>query len=174
MDGMEELRQSVDALQEYVLRNTAHDNQEVIEQGERLKRELFRYLAVVYDREERKEDALGAYRELCETEVQEELLETAYLRRIALEQEKSKETAYETGKEALSRIPDSETLAEKSLEMLAGLENMTKEGCGKELEILSDCYPNLRSLKNYHRLEEKYELTEGGNQDEDQNTSAGD
>lgn len=172
-DGMEELEQNTDALQEYVLKNTAQDNQEVIEQGERLKRELFRYLAVAYDREDMKENALEAYQELCETEVQEELLEAAYLRRIALEQEKSKETAYETGKEALARLPDSELLAEKSLEILAELENMTKEGRGKELELLSDRYPDLKSLKNYSRLEEKYELTEGGNQDEDKNASAG-
>lgn len=172
-DGMEVLTDDVDVLQKYLLRNTTQDNQEIIEQGEILKRELFRYLAAAYDREDMKEKALEAYQELCGTEEKEELLEAVYLRRIALEMEQSKETAFETGKEALSRIPDSEILAEKTLEVLAGIETMTKEQCWKEVELLSDCYTDLKSLKNYHRLEEMYESTEGGGQDEDKNASAG-
>lgn len=172
-DGMEVLTDDADALQKYLLRNTTQDNQEIIEQGEILKRELLRYLAAAYDREDMKEKALEAYQELCGTEEKEELLEAVYLRRIALEMEQSKETAFETGKEALSRIPDSEILAEKTLEVLAGIETMTKEQCWKEVELLSDCYTDLKSLKNYHRLEEMYESTEGGGQDEDKNASAG-
>ncbi len=172
-DGMEELTDNVDVLQKYMLRNTTQDNQEIIERGEILKRELFRYLAAAYDREDMKEKALEAYQELCKTEEKEELLEAVYLRRIALEMEQSKEKAFETGKEALSRIPDSEILAEKALEVLAGIETMTKEQCWKEVEYLSGCYTDLKNLKNYHRLEEIYELAEGGGQDEDKNTSAG-
>lgn len=172
-DGMKELEENVDALQDYVLNNTAQDNWTIIERGEDIKRDLFRYLAAAYDREELKEKALEAYRELCRTEVQEELLEAAYLRRMALEKEQSKEAALETGKEALERIPDSRLLAEKSLEILAELETMTEERCRKELESLSGFYPNLKSLENYHRLEEIYELTEGGNQHEEKNAAAG-
>lgn len=172
-DGMEVLTDDVNVLQKYLLRNTTQDNQEIIEQGEILKMELFRYLAAAYDREDMKEKALEAYQELCEIEEKEELLEAVYLRRIALEMEQSKETAFETGKEALSRIPDSEILAEKTLEVLAGIETMTKEQCWKEVELLSDCYTDLKSLKNYHKLEEMYEATEGGDQDEDKNASAG-
>lgn len=172
-DGMEVLTDDVNVLQKYLLRNTTQDNQEIIEQGEILKMELFRYLAAAYDREDMKEKALEAYQELCEIEEKEELLEAVYLRRIALEMEQSKETAFETGKEALSRIPDSEILAEKTLEVLAGIETMTKEQCWKEVELLSDCYTDLKSLKNYHKLEEMYESTEGGDQDEDKNASAG-
>lgn len=172
-DGMKELEENIDALQEYVLKNTSQDNWTIIEQGEDLKRELFRYLAAAYDREELKEKALEAYQELCRTEAQEELLEAAYLRRIALEKEQSKEMALETGKEALERIPESRQLAEKCLDILAELETMTKEKCGKELEVLSGFYPDLKSLENYHRLEEIYELTEGGNQDEEKSAAAG-
>lgn len=172
-DGMKGLEENIDALQEYVLKNTSQDNWTIIEQGEDLKRELFRYLAAAYDREELKEKALEAYQELCRTEAQEELLEAAYLRRIALEKEQSKEMALETGKEALERIPESRQLAEKCLDILAELETMTKEKCGKELEVLSGFYPDLKSLENYHRLEEIYELTEGGNQDEEKSAAAG-
>lgn len=154
-DRMEELKDDVDALQEYVLRNTAEDNREIIEQGEVLKRELFRYLAAAYDREDMKEQALEAYRILCGTEIQEELLESAYLRRIALELEKNAETAFATGKEALESIPDSEALAEKSLEALARMEDMTEEECRKELETLEELYPDLKSLERYHELEKQ-------------------
>lgn len=172
-DGMEVLADDVDVLQKYMLRNTTQDNQEIIEKGEILKRELFRYLAAAYDREDMKDKALEAYQELCAIEEKEELLEAVYLRRIALEMEQSKEMAFETGKEALSRIHDSEVLAEKTLEVLAGIETMTKEQCWKEVEYMSGCYTDLKSLKNYHRLEEIYELAEGGGQDEDKNVSAG-
>lgn len=154
-DGMEELKDDVDALQEYVLQNTAEDNREIIEQGEVLKRELFRYLAAAYDREDMKEQALEAYRILCGTEIREELLESAYLRRITLELEKNAETALATGKEALARIPDSEALAEKSLEVLTKMEDMTEEECRKELETLEELYPDLKSLEHYHKLEEQ-------------------
>ncbi len=153
-DGMKELEENVDALQEYVFQNTAADNQEIIKQGESLKRELLRYLAAAYDREEMKDQALDAYRELCGTEIHKELLEAAYLRLIALEMEQNREIALATAKEALSRIPDSESLAEKSLEVLAGMEAMTKEECGKELEILEGFYPDLKLLENYQRMEE--------------------
>ena len=153
-DGMKELEENVDSLQEYVFQNTTSDNQEIIEQGEELKRELYRYLAAAYDREEMKEQALDAYQELCGTEVREELLEAAYLRRITLEMEQSREIALETAKEALSRIPDSEVLAEKSLEVLAGMEAMTKEERRKELEILEGLYPNLKLLENDQKAEE--------------------
>ena len=62
--------------------------------------------------------------------------------------------ALETAKEALSRIPDSEALAEKSLEVLAGMEAMTKEERRKELEILEGFYPNLELLENDQKAEE--------------------
>lgn len=152
-DGMKELKNSVDALQEYVFQNTAADNQEIIEQGESLKRELFRYLAAAYDREEMKGQALDAYQELCGTEIREELLEAAYIRRITLEMEQSRDIALATAKEALSRIPDSEALAEKSLEVLAGMEAMTKEERGKELEIFESFYPDLKRLEGYQKAE---------------------
>ncbi len=172
-DGMEELTDNVDALQKYMLSNTTQDNLEIIKQGEILKRELFRYLAAAYDREDMKENALEAYQKLCEIEVQEELLEAVYLRRISLEMEQNMKTALETGREALARGLVSEPLAEKTLEALTGIETMTKEQCQKELEELACYYPDLKNLKNYHKLEEVYELTEGGNQDEDKNASAG-
>ena len=156
-DGMKELEENVDALQEYVFRNTTADNREIIEQGESLKRELFRYLAAAYDREDLKEQALDAYQELCGSEIQEELLESAYLRRIALELEQNGDIALATAREALSRIPNSKQLAEKSLDVLAGMEAMKKEEFLEEIEILEGFYPELRSLENYFRAKEVHD-----------------
>ena len=103
-----------------------------------------------------KDQALDAYRELCGTEIHKELLEAAYLRLIALEMEQNREIALATAKEALSRIPDSESLAELSTAMTVEemMEAMTKEECGKELEILEGFYPDLKLLENYQRMEE--------------------
>lgn len=157
-DGMEKAAGSIDALQEFMLRNTSQDNWEIIEQGETLKRELLRYLAAAYDREEMKEKAKEAYEELCRTEVQEELLETAYLRRIALEMEQNQETALQTGKEAMQALPDSQPLAVKYLEILKGREGMTKEECQKEMETVLEQFPTLKSSKTCQELEQAYDL----------------
>lgn len=172
-DGIQEVTEGVDALQEYMLRNTARDNLEVIEQGEALKRELLRYLAAAYDREEMKEKAKEAYEELCRIEVQEELLEAAYLRKIALEMEQNQETAFQTGKEALLSLPDSKPLAEKYLEVMNGLEGMTKEECQKELETLLEQFPALKDSKSCQELEKAYGLMEGVEENEEKNTTAG-
>lgn len=172
-DGMERAAEGVDALQEYMLRNTTQDNWEIIEQGEVLKRELLRYLAAAYDREEMKEKAKEAYEELCETEEQEELLESAYLRRIALEMEQNQEAAFQTGKEAMMKLPDSQPLAEKYLEVMKELEGMTKEECQKELETLLEQFPALKDSKSYQELEKAYSLMEGEEENEEKNTIAG-
>lgn len=105
-DSLEEIEKRTAALEDYLLRNTAQDNLEIIEQGERLKREILRYLAAAYDRAGMNESALEAYKELCRTEVQDELLSAVYLRRIALEMEQDIETAFQTGKEAADRFPE--------------------------------------------------------------------
>lgn len=172
-DGMERAAEGVDALQEYMLRNTTQDNWEIIEQGEVLKRELLRYLAAAYDREEMKEKAKEAYEELCETEEQIELLESAYLRRIALEMEQNQEAAFQTGKEAMMKLPDSQPLAEKYLEVMKELEGMTKEECQKELETLLEQFPALKDSKSYQELEKAYSLMEGEEENEEKNTIAG-
>ena len=171
-DGLEKAAGNVDALQEYMLRNTSQDNQEIIEQGETLKRELLRYLAAAYDREEMKEKAKEAYEELCRTEVQEELLEAAYLRRISLEMEQNQETALQTGKEAMQALPDSQPLAEKYLEILKSREGMTKEERQKELETVLEQFPALKSSKTCQELEQAY-LTEGEKEDEEKNMPDG-
>lgn len=171
-DGLEKAAGNVDALQEYMLRNTSQDNWEIIEQGETLKRELLRYLAAAYDREEMKEKAKEAYEELCRTEVQEELLEAAYLRRISLEMEQNQETALQTGKEAMQALPDSQPLAEKYLEILKSREGMTKEECQKELETVLEQFPALKSSKTCQELEQAY-LTEGEKEDEEKNMPDG-
>lgn len=172
-DGMTRVAEGVDALQEYMLRNTTQDNWEIIEQGEVLKRELLRYLAAAYDREEMKEKAKEAYEELCRIEEQEELLESAYLRRIALETEQNQETAFQTGKEAMMRLPDSQPLAEKYLEVMKELEGMTKEEYQKELETLLEQFPALKDSKSYQELEKAYGLMEGVKENEEKNTIAG-
>lgn len=108
-DKIESLETEVDGLQEYLLRNTAKDNQEIIEQGEAVLRELLRYLSAAYDREGMTEEALAAYEALCGMETQTELLKSAYLRRISIEMEQRDEgKAIQIGKEAVERFPELE------------------------------------------------------------------
>ncbi len=111
--------------------------------------------------------------ELCRVEVQEEFLESAYLRRIALEMEQNQETAFQTGKEAILKLPDSQPLAEKYLEVMKTLEGMTKEECQKELEILLEQFPALEDSKSYQELEKAYGLMEGVEESEEKYTTAG-
>lgn len=166
-DKMEYLTEETEALHAYLLRNTAKDNQEIIEQGEILKRELFRYLAAAYDREDRKEEALEAYQALCETEIQDELLESAYLRRITLEAEQHPESALQTGKEALERLPDSLPVAEKYLEILVK-EEAAEEEIREILNRLSARFPDLETTENYQELSRRCHLTEGETDHEEQ------
>lgn len=172
-DGMDAVTEGVDALQEHLLRTTSQENWEIIEQGEILKRELLRYLAAAYDREEMKEKAKEAYEELCRTEEQEELLEAAYLRRIALEMEQNQENAFQAGKEAMQILPDSRPLAEKYLEILQEREGMTKEECRKELADVLERFPDLKSSKTCQELEKAYDLTEGEKENEEKNMPDG-
>lgn len=122
-DGMDQLEEDIDGLQEYLLKNTTKDNQEIIEQGEKLQRELLRYLAAAYDREGMAEKAAAAYEALCEVETQTELLKTTYLRRISLAMEQQDEgKAVRIGEEAIERFPElKETDIFKTLEELYGL-----------------------------------------------------
>jgi len=117
-DGLDSMEEELHVIEQYLLRNTVKDNQEVIHQGEILQRNLLRYLAAAYDREEEKEKALETYRALCGLETQQEYLETAYIRRIALEIELFEygEEAILTAKEAQEKFPHSEAIALKCAE----------------------------------------------------------
>ncbi len=158
-DGMDELAEATDRLYTYLLKNTAKDNQEVIEQGEELRRELLRYLSAAYDREERAEKALEAYEELCTLEVQKPLLETAYIRRMTLEMEQGREEVLQTGDEALERLPDSMPLAEKYIEIVWEKEIPKEEGMEK-LEQLLLRFPDLKNTVYYQELKNRYEIPE--------------
>lgn len=108
-DKLDSLEEEAEGLQEYLLRNTAKDNKEIIMQGEALLRELLRCLSAAYDREGMTEEALAAYEALCRVETQEELLKSAYLRRVSIEMELQEEgKAVQIGKEAVARFPELE------------------------------------------------------------------
>lgn len=121
-DRLDGLSEEIDQLQAYLLHNTTKDNSAVIEQGEALQKELIRYLAAAYDREEMTEKALAAYEMLCETEDQEELLKTAYIRRIELEMQlQEMGRAAQVGREAVERFPElKESEAYQKLEEESG------------------------------------------------------
>lgn len=131
-DVMDILKEETEGLQEYLLRNTAKDNQEIIETGERLYRELLRYLSVAYDREGMTEEALASYELLCGMETQPELLKSAYLRKASLEMEiQDKTAAVQTAKDAVGRFPElKESEVIKTLEKEYG--TLEEEGVDEE------------------------------------------
>lgn len=163
-DGVDAAEEEVHAMEQYLLRNTEKDNQEVIRQGEKLHREILRYLAAAYDRIQSKERALQVYRELCVYENQVEYLETAYVRRIVLEREIYAEDkqAVATGKEAMERFPASEQLGKEyaqTVVMCTGLEQKEKN---EILQELTERFPAIKETESYIRweAEKKKEETE--------------
>lgn len=156
-DGMDVLSQKTALLQQYLLKNTAKDNQKVIEEGENLQREILRCLAAAYDREGIKEQALKNYQRLCEKEIVEEYLENAYLRRIQIEREQNLQSVFQTSQDAVKRIPDSYELAVMRMEVLAAAEGIEKETCIEEVEVLKNRFPNLTGETSYQEIMKKYE-----------------
>lgn len=150
-DGMDMAEEKVYAMEQYLLRNTVKDNQEVIRQGEELHREILRYLAAAYDREQSKERALQVYRDLCIFENQMEYLEEAYTRRIVLERElyPMENLAVETGKEAMERFPASEQLAKDYAEAVAVCTGLNQEEKKVILQPLAESFPIIRELESY-------------------------
>lgn len=155
VDGLDEAEEKVDVMEQYLLRNTMKDNQEVIRQGEELHREILRYLAAAYDREQSKERALQVYRELCIFETQTEYQENAYARRIVLERELLPEDnqAVETGREAMERFPASETLAKEYAEAVIACVGMNQEEKATILQPLAEQFVAVRELENYMKWE---------------------
>lgn len=150
-DGLDIAEEKVNVMEQYLLRNTVKDNQEVIRQGEELHREILRYLAAAYDREQSKERALQIYRELCTFEDQMEYLEDVYTQRIVLERElhPMEDMAVETGKEAVERFPASEQLAKDYAESVAMYTGLDQEEKKAILQPLVEHFPKIRELESY-------------------------
>lgn len=156
-DRMDELTEEIHKLEQYLLRNTVKENQEVIRQGEELHREVLRYLAAAYDREGLREEALRSYRELCEAENQDAYLETAYIRRMVLEMEQypyGKEAVI-TGKEALERLPLSDEVAKKYVEVVCSCNELSEEEKEAEVERLAERFLSVRESEGYRKWKEE-------------------
>lgn len=154
-DGLDMAEEEVRMLEQYLLRNTVKDNQEVIRQGEVLHREILRYLAAAYDREQSKERALQTYRELCVFENQREYLEEVYARIIVLERELHPmgNRAVETGKEAMERFPASEQLAKEYAESVVLCIGLNQEEKMAILQILTEDFPMIKESESYIKWE---------------------
>lgn len=150
-DGLDSMEEELHVIEQYLLRNTVKDNQEVIRQGEILQRNLLRYLAAAYDREEEKEKALETYRALCGLETQQEYLETAYIRRIALEIELFEygEEAILTAKEAQGKFPHSEAIALKYAEAVWLCRKISAEEKQTQMQVLSESFSAVRESEYY-------------------------
>lgn len=156
-DGLEELAKDVTVIEQYLLRNTVKDNQEVIEQGEVIQRNVLRYLAAAYDREEEKHKALQAYRTLCDLEEQPEYLETAYVRRISLERELYEygKDAVLTGQKAYGIFPESELVAVEYAKALCECADMEYAEKDTDLQILIKVFPSLKEMDFYKQWEKE-------------------
>lgn len=150
-DGLDSMEEELHVIEEYLLRNTVKDNQEVIRQGKILQRNLLRYLAAAYDREEEKEKALETYRTLCDLETQSEYLQTAYIRRIALEIELFEygEEAVLTAKEAQEKFPHSEAIALRYAEALWLCREISTEEKQTQMQELSEAFSAVRESEYY-------------------------
>lgn len=161
-DRLDLADEEVHAMEQYLLRNTMKDNQEVIRQGEVLHREILRYLAAAYDREHSKERALQVYRELCVYENQMEYLEDAYVRRIVLERDlyPMEGLAVETGKEAMERFPASERLAKEYAESVVADTGLDQEEKAAVLQPLTEGFPIIRESESYVKWESEQRIDE--------------
>ena len=141
-------------LRQLLLNNDADDNREVIELGEELHCEVMQCLASAYDREGMTEKALAAYEELCGMEAVNAVLEQAYSRRIALEEEKDNgENALDIAEKAAERLPDSQKIALLYLKMLYCYGEKTEEEFReKEKEVLAG-FPELEIPESYQMSE---------------------
>lgn len=156
-DGLEVLEKEVKGMEQHLLRNTGKGNQDAILEGEKIHREVVRYLAAAYDREASKERALEAYQELCALEEQEDYLEAAYIRRMELETELfyQERIAVETGEEAMKRFLISEELANIYAETVCVCEELSEEEKEKILQPLSEQFPEIRKSEHYMKWEAK-------------------
>lgn len=153
---------SIEKLKQLLLNNNADDNMEVIERGEELHCEVIQCLASAYDREDMKDKALAAYEELSVMEAEDELIEWAYSRRIALEEEKNNgDDALEVAEKAAESLPDSQKIALLYLKMLYRYGRETEEEYReKEKEILA-VFPELAKSEEYQLFTtEKEEVSE--------------
>lgn len=146
----------IEKLNQLLLNNNTDDNREVIERGEELHCEVLRCLAPAYDREGMTDKALSVYEELCVMGTEDEILEQAYSRRIALEEERNNgEIALNVAEKAVESLPDSQEIALLYLEMLYryGIET-EDEYRKKENEILAG-FPELRESEAYQLLKDE-------------------
>ena len=156
-DGLDEMEKEITVIEQYVLRNTSKDNEAVMEQGEVIHRNVLRYLAAAYDREEKQEEALRSYKMLCQIEEEPEFAKTAYLRCMELET-----TLYEGGLEAvwmgqegLRTFPDSQEIAEAYLEAICGCKEMEEAEKRTELHTLIKRFPELEKTESYVQWKEE-------------------
>lgn len=151
VDGLEQLEEEMTEMEQFLLQNTRKENQQVIEQGELMQRELFRYLAAAYDREEEKEKALRTYEILCELEEQPDFLENAYVRRISLEMELDAygRKAIETGKEAREKFPDSESVGREYVKVLCQCKEIEETERVAEIQSVVEQFSALKELECY-------------------------
>lgn len=154
-DGLDSAKETVNVIEQYLLRNTVKDNREVIREGEVLRRDVLRYLAAAYDREGLKEQAIQTYEMLCRVENQPDYLETAYLRKIVLEREiyPGEMDAVSTGNEAVERFPESEELAQKYAEAVWESAELSEEEKTEIIEPLAEKFVVIKESEYYKKRE---------------------
>ena len=160
-DIIDKIAADTDQLNEYVLSNTVRNNREIIRIGTGLELEIVRCLASAYDREDQKEEAIAMYDRLCRLEVRQDLLETAYLRKITLETELGLYVqAVTTGTAAMETLRDSKNVAVRYLEAFAASDEYTAAELKAEYEKLIAAYPELESDEEFVNLHIKEKIEE--------------
>lgn len=151
------LEDDLTKVQEYMQENTSEDNRKVIEQGLKMERQLLRYLAAAYDREEQKEAAIAVYRRLRDLEVNKELLEQIYLREAALEEQTGQyPQARETYESGITALPDSMGIVTAYIRQLCIDTTISDEECNQKLQNQLSRFPAIEHSEQFQKLRQEY------------------
>ena len=151
---LQNLEEDVNRLLSYLHSNDKEDNERIIFYGEEMEMTILRVLAMAYDREEHKEQAILAYGRQIALENREEHLERAFIRKMKLEEELGWITqAIETGKQGLEILGRNIDIAKIYLEMMMNSELFSKEEVRREYERLLEFVKELKDDEVEDRIE---------------------
>lgn len=128
---LESLQQEISTMETELMEGMSDNTSETIEKAENIQNELTRYLAFAYDQEGMTEAALTAYEEVCQSVSDQDVLQSAYIRRIALEKENQNvEEAKKIMEEAMTRVPEIQESEE-----FQGLQSAIEEMAAGEMNM---------------------------------------
>ena len=151
---LKNLEEDVNRLLVYLHNNDKEDNERIIFYGEEMEITILRVLAMAYDREGHKEQAILAYGRQIAVENREEHFERAFIRKMTLEEELGWiAQAIETGKHGLEILGDNIEVGRLYLETMIDSGLFNKEEVRGEYERLLEFIRRLEGDGIRERIE---------------------